>query len=77
MDINIAVRHGKVVEGKDRPLLIMLKEENRKRELFQNLNKITDVGTPFNKVIVTYDVTKKQKEELKNMVKQAHGEGKR
>ena len=70
-DINRTVRLGKVVEDKDRPLLIMLKEEDKKRELFQNLNKIRDARTPFIKVIVTHDLTKKQKEELKYMVKQA------
>ena len=28
-------------------------------------------GEPFNKVIITHDLTKKQKEELKQMVEQA------
>ena len=60
MDINRAVRLGKVVEDKDRPLLVTLKEEDKKRELFHNLSKIRDAGTPFNKVTVTHDLTKKQ-----------------
>ena len=62
---------GKVVEDKDRSLLKALKEEGKKRELFQNLSKIRDEGSPFNKVIVTHDLTKQQKEELKNMIEQA------
>ena len=69
--ISKAIRLGKINEEKDPPLLITLKEEAKKRELFQNLNKIRDAGEPFNKVIITYDLTKKQKEELKQMVEQA------
>ena len=34
------------------------------------INKIRDAGEPFNKVIITHDLTKKQKEELKQMVEQ-------
>ena len=62
---------GKLNKEKDRPLLITLKEEEKKRELFQNLNKIRDAGEPFNKVIITHDLTKKQKDELKELVEQA------
>ena len=38
--ISKAIRLGKLNEEKDRPLLIILKEEEKKRQLFQNLNKI-------------------------------------
>ena len=62
---------GKLNEEKDRPLLITLKEEEKKRQLFQNLNKIRDAGEPFSKVIITHDLTKKQKDELKQLVEQA------
>ena len=61
----------KLNEEKDRPLLITLKEEEKKRQLFQNLNKIRDAGEPFNKVIITHDLTKKQKVELKQLIEQA------
>ena len=49
--IDRAVILWKATEDKERPLLIGLKEETKKHEIFQNLNKIRDAGTPFNKVI--------------------------
>ena len=64
-NIERAIRLGKVTEDKDRLLLITMKDENKKREVFQNLSKLRDAGAPFNKVIITHDLTKKQKEELK------------
>ena len=68
--ISRTIRLGKLNEEKDRPLLITLKEEEKKRQLFQNLNKIRDAGEPFNKVIITHDLTKKQKDELKQLIEQ-------
>ena len=68
--ISRAIRLGKLNEEKDQPLLITLKEEEKKRQLFQNLNKIRDAGEPFNKVIITHDLTKKQKDELTQLVEQ-------
>ena len=41
-DIDRAIWFGKIFEDRDRALLIALKEENKKRELFPNLNKIRD-----------------------------------
>ena len=54
-----AIRLGKVSDDKERPLLITLKEENKKREIFQNLNKICEAGDPFDKITVTHDLTVK------------------
>ena len=51
--------------------LLHWRKKKRKRQLFQNLNKIRDAGKAFSKVSVTHDLTKKQKEELKQMVEQA------
>ena len=67
-EISKAIRLGK---EKDRPLLITLKREEIKRELFKNLNKIRDAEEPFNKVTITHDLTKKQKDELKKLINQA------
>ena len=69
--ISRAIWLGKLKKEKDRPLLITLKEEEKKRQLFQNLNKIRDAGEQFSKVIITHDLTKKQKDELKQLVEQA------
>ena len=66
-----AIRLGKVSDDKERPLLITLKEENKKREIFQNLNKIHEAGDPFDKITVTHDLTVKQKEELKDKIEEA------
>ena len=54
------------------PLLISLKDESKKQEIFQNLNKIRESETPFNKINIAHDLTKKQKEELQEKIKEAH-----
>ena len=36
-------------------------KEAKKRELFQNLNKIRHAGEPFSKVIITHDLTKNKR----------------
>ena len=38
--------------------------------MFQNLNKIRTAGAPFNKVRVTHDLTRKQKEGLKDKIEE-------
>ena len=48
-----------------------MKEEHKKREIFQNLNKICEAGDPFDKITVTHDLTVKQKEELKDKIEEA------
>ena len=66
-----AIRLGKASEDKERLLLITLKEENKKGEIFQNLNKIREAGAPFDKVTVAHDLTMKQKKELKDKIEEA------
>ena len=75
--INRALRPGNATEDKERSLLIALKEETNKHEIFQNLNKIRDAGSPFNKVIITHDLTKKQKEKPKDLMEDAQGKQQR
>ena len=65
------IRLGKITEDKDRQLLITLKEETKKREIFQNLNKLREVGSPLENVIIVHDLTPKQKEELKEKIEEA------
>ena len=55
------IRLGKIYEDKDRPLLITLKQEDKMREIFKNLNKLREAGSPLENVIITHDLTKKQK----------------
>ena len=66
-----AIRLGKASADKERPLLVTLKEVNKKREIFKNLNKIREAGTPFDKVRVAHDLTMKQKTELKDKIEEA------
>ena len=58
-------------ENKERPLVIIVAEEMKKREIFLNLNKLRAAGKPFNNVAMTHDLTVKQKEELKELIKEA------
>ena len=71
-DVRKAVRLGKATQNNERPLLITMDAETKKREIFLNSNKIRDAERPFAKVIMTHDLTVKQKEELKELIKEAH-----
>ena len=71
-DVRRAVRLGKAIENNERPLLIAMDEETKKQEIFLNLNKIRDADIPFNKVVMTHDLTVRQREELKELIKEAN-----
>ena len=45
--------------------------EGRSISIFQNLNKIRESEVPFNKINIAHDLTKKQKEELQEKIKEA------
>ena len=47
-------------------------EETKKCKIFLNLNKIRDAERPFNKVVMTHDLTVRQREELKELIKEAN-----
>ena len=66
-----AIRLEKALDEKERPLLVTLKEENKKREIFKNLKRIREAVAPFNKVTIVHDLTIKQKKELKEKIEQA------
>ena len=72
VDVRRAVRLGKATENNERPLLIAMDEETKKREIFLNLNKIRDAERPFNKVVMTHDLTVRQRQELKELIKEAN-----
>ena len=63
--IERAIRLGKTTDDKQRPLLISLKEESKKREIFQNLNKIRESEAPFNKINIGHDLKKSRKKNCK------------
>ena len=70
--IERAIRLGKITDDKQQPLLISLKDESKKQEIFQNLDKIRESEAPFNNINIAHDLTKKQKEELQEKIKEAH-----
>ena len=53
--IECIIRLSKAMDDKYQPLLISLKEEDKKLDLFQNLNKIRESEVPFNKINITHD----------------------
>ena len=71
-DVVKAVRSGKATQNNERPLLIAMDEETKKQEIFLNLNKIRDTERSFNKVVITHDLTVRQREELKELIKEAN-----
>ena len=61
---------GKAMDDKHWPLLISLKED-KKWDICQNLNRIIESEVLFNKITIAHDLTKKQKEELQEKIKEA------
>ena len=59
------IRLGKTVDNKHRPILTSLKD--KKRYIFQNLNKVRESEDPFNILNIAHDQTKK-KEKLKEKI---------
>ena len=57
--IEHTIRLGKAADDKQWPLLISLKDESKKQEMFQNLNKIRESEAPFNKINIAHNLTKK------------------
>ena len=54
----------KVTQGKEKPLLIILKEETQKKELFKNLNNTRNAERPLNRANISHDLTRQQRKEL-------------
>ena len=62
------IRLGKFDETKKRPILLSIKTEEKKKELFQNLHKLRRAK---DNISVTHDLTRKQREELQELIKEA------
>ena len=67
-DIGKSMRLGKYDQTKKRPILIAIKTEDKKREIFQNLHKLRRSS---NNISVSHDLTRKQREELQELIKEA------
>ena len=67
---NIAkvIRMGKYTEGKKRPIIITIETEEKKKEIFKNLQKLRRSAA---NIIITHDLTVQQREELHELIKEA------
>ena len=59
---------GKYDQTKKRSILIAIKTEDKKMEIFQNLHKLRRLPT---NISVTHNLTRKQREELQEVIKEA------
>ena len=67
-DIVKSMRLGKYDQTKKRPILIAVRTEDKKKEIFQNLHKLRNAP---NNISVAHDLTKNQREELQELIKEA------
>ena len=56
---------GKYTESMQKPMIITIKTEEKKKEIFQNLQKLR---RSVENTTVTHDLTKKQREELQELI---------
>ena len=63
-----SMRLGKYDREKKRPILISIKSEDKKKTIFQNLHKLRNAP---NNISVAHDLTKKQRDELQDLIKEA------
>ena len=68
-DFQDAIRLGKKVEEKDRPLLVTMVTEESKSNIFRNIGKMAN--TKFKDVSINHDMTKMEREQNKKMVASA------
>ena len=55
-------------EKKNRPILVSIKTEEKKKKIFQNLHKLWRTAE---NISVAHDLTNKQREELQELIKEA------
>ena len=70
-DISQSIRIGKKEEGKIRPLRLKLTTEQKKKEIFMNLNKLRGITSEEVKYKIDHDLTKTQRLERKELVNKA------
>ena len=66
-------RMGKYEENKKRPLLVKLKDEEKKKKLFLSLQTLREHKGRYENVEIGHDLTKTQREEKKQMIEKAKG----
>ncbi len=70
-DVVKMIRLGKRSPNKARPLLVEFRDEEKKRSLMQNLSNLSKAPNAMKKISVQHDLTKKQREEEKEMRERA------
>lgn len=55
----------------NRPLLLSLGSADTKKKIFKNLKKLRESEEPFRSIQVSHDLTVKERDELKSLVKTA------
>ena len=56
---------GKYTESKKRPAIITIRREEKKKEIFQNLQKLRRY---VENITITHDLTQKQRKELQELI---------
>lgn len=67
-DVAKVIRMGKYTESKKRPVIITIKREEKKKEIFQNLQKLRRY---VENITITHDLTQKQRKELQELINEA------
>ena len=67
-DVATVIRMGKYTESKKRPVIITIKTEEKKKEIFQNLQKLRRC---VENITITHDLTQKQRKELQELINSA------
>ena len=70
-EIEKCFRLGKYESNKTRPLLIKLKDDERKKKLFLSLKTLREHKGKYENVQIGHDLTKSQREEHKEMINKA------
>ena len=71
-DIKAIFRIGKKAQDQNtRPILIQLKEKTVKNSIMESLNKLKRATDKFRNLSITHDMTRKERDECKNMVEEA------
>ena len=70
-DVAKQFRLGRREEGRNRPLLVAFKEENKKSEVMKNLKKLKSADARYRRVSVAHDLSPRQREEMKTLLEEA------
>ena len=64
-DVAKVIFMGKYTESKKRPVIVTIKTEEKKKEIFQNLQKLRRC---VENITISHDLTQKQKKEVQKLI---------